>query len=63
MARAVDWPRAAQNDLVVAALFVYAVPDVAMAVGARAPKYGRGIWTVHGLWIGQIAWGLYALFT
>jgi hypothetical protein len=63
MVRAVGWPRDAQNDVVVAALFVYLVLYVAMAVGARAPKYGRGLWTVHGLWIGQIAWGLYALFT
>jgi len=63
MVRAVDWPRAAQNDVVVAALFVYAVLYVAMAFGARAPRYGRGIWAVHGLWIGQIAWGLSALFT
>jgi hypothetical protein len=63
MVRAVEWPRAAQNDVVAAALFVYAVLWLAMGIGARPPRYGRGVWATHGLWAGQIGWGLYVLAT
>lgn len=61
MVRAARWAPTMQRDVIVAALGVYVVLYVAMAVGARAPKYGRGVWVTHGLWVVQIAWGLYAL--
>ncbi len=61
MVRAARWPPAMQRDVIVAALAVYAVLFAAMALGARPPKYGRGVWVTHGLWVAQLAWGLYAL--
>jgi len=30
-------------------------------LGARGPRWGRGVWITHGLWIAQIGWAGWAL--
>ncbi len=44
-------------------LGVYAAMYLVLLVGARGPRYGRGVAVVHGLWLGQIGWAIWALAT
>lgn len=60
MVRAASWPAAVQRDVTLAAVGVYAVLWLAVLVGLRGPRYGRGRYALHPLWLGQIAWGLWA---
>ena len=60
MVLAADFPESAQRPITLVAVGCYVVMWVVMSVGARRPKYGRGIWFTHGLWAAQVGWGLWA---
>jgi hypothetical protein len=60
MLLATRWPAAAQREVCIVVVGVYAAMNAVMVVGARKPRYARGIWVAHGLWIAQIAWGSWA---
>jgi hypothetical protein len=62
MVRASRWPAEMQRDVTLGAVGVYAIGWVAVLVGMRAPRYGRGRYALHPLWLGQMAWGLWAAF-
>lgn len=55
------WPAQAQAQVTALVLAVYAVMWLGLIVGARGPRWGRGVWVTHGLWIAQLAWGVTAL--
>ena len=55
------WPEAVQREVVVGVVAVYVVMWVVLLVGGRGPRFGRGVYVCHGLWISQIAWGGWAL--
>jgi ABC-type xylose transport system permease subunit len=63
MVLATRWPTNSQREVAIAALGVYAVMYLVMVFGARKPRYGRGIYTVHVLWIAQLGWGAWALWS
>ena len=60
MVRATRWPTEIQREVTLAAVGVYAVLWGAVIIGMRAPRYGRGRYALHPLWLGQIAWGLWS---
>ena len=55
------WPTEAQREVVLCALALYGAMYVSLVVGGRRPGFGRGVYVTHGLWLGQIAWGAWAL--
>lgn len=57
------WGGVAQKEEVILVLMTYALMFVVMLVGGRKPKFGRGIYVTHLLWIAQISWGIWAIFT
>jgi hypothetical protein len=63
MVLATRWPSAAQRELTIVVLAVYAIMYVVVIVGGRRPPWGRrGVMSLHVLWPGQMAFGLWALF-
>ena len=60
MFRAADWPVEVQREVALFAVGVYFIGWIAVCVGMRRPRYGRGIYALHPLWLGQAAWGLWA---
>jgi len=63
MVRAADWPPSVQREVIVCAIGVYLIGWLAVVVGLRRPRYGRGIYALHPLWLGQAAWGAWALWS
>ncbi len=60
MVAATRWDLQAQREVTFAAVGVYAVMYVVVIVGGRGAKWGRGILALHPLWLGQMAWGIWA---
>lgn len=63
MILATRWEEKAQKEVIIMTLITYLIMYVVMIVGAKKPKFGRGIITTHFLWIIQIAWGLWSIFS
>jgi hypothetical protein len=64
MIRAATWPAPQQRDVAVGAIGVYAIMYVVVIVGARRPKYSpRGVAALHVLWLAQIGWGVWSVWT
>lgn len=61
MVLARGWSAHAQREVTMVVLAVYVAMWLAMLIRARGPKWGRGIYVTHGLWVAQIAWGAWAL--
>jgi hypothetical protein len=59
MVRALAWPLAVQREVTLLAVGVYALLWLVAVAGLRRPRYGRGIYALHPLWLGQIGWGLW----
>lgn len=55
------WPPAAQRQVAFVILGVYAAMWIGMLVGARGPRWGRGVYVTHGLWLAQMGWCAWAL--
>jgi hypothetical protein len=62
MVRAVHWPTDVQREVTLGAVGVYFICWVAVLVGMRRPRYGRGVYALHALWLAQIGWGLWGAF-
>jgi hypothetical protein len=63
MLLALRWPPLAQRDVALAVIGVYAAMELVVLVGARRPKYGRGVNAIHVLWPAQFAWGAWAAWS
>jgi hypothetical protein len=63
MVRAVHWPTDIQRDVTLGAVGVYLIGWVAVLAGMRRPRYGRGMYALHPLWLAQIGWGLWSAFS
>ncbi len=61
MVRAGRWPVEVQREVVLGAVVVYVVMYVVLAWGGRGPRFGRGVWVTHALWLAQIGWGAWTL--
>lgn len=61
MVMASRWPEHIQAQVTAAALGVYVAMYLVMLFGARKPRYARGIYVVHALWLGQMAWATVGL--
>ena len=57
------FPPLAQVQVAACVVGVYFLMWLVMLAGARGPRFGRGIWVCHGLWIGQMAWGAWAIWS
>ncbi len=57
------WDPSAQREVAIVVVGVYACMWLVMLIGARGPKWGRGIWVTHALWLAQLAWGIHAIAT
>ena len=55
------WPKEIQKEIIVLVLITYSLMYTVMLFGGKKPKYGRGIYVTHILWLSQIAWGLYTI--
>jgi hypothetical protein len=55
------WPTEAQRHVATVILGVYAFMWLGMLLGARGPRWGRGVYITHGLWLVQMAWCGWAL--
>lgn len=62
MVRAAGWPVAVQREVTALAIGVYVFGWLCVVVGMRRPRYGRGIYALHPLWLGQAGWGAWALW-
>ena len=62
MVLATRWEAAVQKEVILLVLGTYVLMYLVMLFGARKPRYGRGIYVTHFLWLGQIAWGAWALW-
>jgi hypothetical protein len=62
MVRAVGWPIEVQREVTLYAIGVYLIGWLAVVIGMRRPRYGRGIYALTPLWLGQIAWGAWGLW-
>ena len=62
MVRAVDWPVRVQREVALYAVGVYLIGWLAVCAGMRRPRYGRGVYALHPLWLGQMAWGVWAVW-
>jgi len=62
MVRAASWPPGVQREVTILACGVYLIGWLCVVFGMRRPRYGRGIYALHPLWLGQIAWGLWAMW-
>lgn len=62
MVRATAWPSEVQGEVALGALGVYALMELGLiAAHARGRMpLGRGVWVTHGLWLGQLGWGVAA---
>ena len=63
MLLALRWPPSAQYDVAMGVVALYLVMWLVLLFGARSPRYGRGVYVCHALWIGQMGWGVWALST
>lgn len=61
MCLATRWGEAIQKEVILLVLVTYGIMYLVMFLGARRPKYGRGIYITHLLWIAQITWGIIVL--
>jgi len=61
MLLATAWPMEAKQGVTAMVLVVYISMHLVLLLGARAPKYGSGIYVTHVLWIIQEAWAFLAL--
>lgn len=59
MWRAAAWPVEIQREVTLYAIGVYFIGWMCVVIGCRKPRYARGIYALHPLWLGQIAWGAY----
>ena len=48
----------AQKEVIILVLMTYILMYFVMVFGGKKPKYGRGIYVTHILWLAQITWGL-----
>lgn len=62
MVRAAGWPAAVQREVAVLAVGVYIFGWLCVVFGLRRPRYGRGIYALHPLWLGQAGWGAWAVW-
>jgi hypothetical protein len=61
MVRAAGWPVAVQREVTLLAIGVYVIGWLCLVIGVRRPRYGRGIYALHPLWLAQAGWGVWAL--
>lgn len=61
MMLATQWSLGAQREIIWTVLGIYFAMWLAMLIGARGPRWGRGVYVTHGLWIAQISWAVWAL--
>jgi hypothetical protein len=63
MVLATRWPVEVQREVTIMVLAVYVLMYVVVIIGGRRPPWGRrGVMSLHVLWPGQIAFGVWALF-
>ena len=60
MVRAVAWPVSVQREVTLYAVGLYVLGEIGVIVGMRRPRYARGIYALHPLWLAQMGWGLWA---
>ncbi len=56
------WSDLAQKEVAILAVATYVLMYLVLIIGGRKPKYGRGIYVAHILWLFQIGWGLWVIF-
>lgn len=59
MWRAAGWPVDVQREVTLYAVAVYFLGWLAVVFKMKSPRYARGRWALHPLWLGQMAWGLW----
>lgn len=61
MVLASRWENGIQREIIYLTLITYIIMYLVMIFGAKKPKYGRGIFVTHLLWLGQISWGIWSV--
>lgn len=57
------WNEHAQLEVIYLVLITYVIMYFVLLFGGKKPKFGRGVYITHFLWLSQISWGIYALST
>ena len=57
---ATDWPAEYARVIVWGNVYAYGFFELLAIAATRSPRYGRGIWVTHVLWIAQGGWGVVA---
>lgn len=63
MILSVRWEASAQKEVILLVLLTYVIMYLVMLIGAKKPKYGRGIYVTHFLWLAQIGWGAWLILS
>ena len=61
MIMATAWPADAKYQVISVVLAIYGVMWLGLLLGARGPRWGRGVYVTHGLWLAQMGWAGWAL--
>ncbi len=61
MLLATRWDEFVQKEICAVVAIAYSIMYLVLLFGGKKPKYGRGVFITHLLWLGQIAWALYVL--
>ena len=62
MIRAAGWPAFVQREVTLFAVGVYLIGWLCVVFGMRRPRYGRGMYSLHPLWLGQAGWGVWSVW-
>ena len=63
MLLATRWSLDIQKEITILVLIVYIIMYIVMLLGGKKPKFGRGIYITHALWMAQIAWGIWVILS